>query len=503
MQSRLQGMLGLWRNLISCLFQLFSTSVPWWKPLPVDQEIRLDRTSFDVDIPKPEAPTRLNDLPTELVFLIFSFTMPPSTASSSFLGLREGPWVLSAVCSSWRSFVLSQPCFWNSISLDFADDDPESPSFSEMEPKLKLLLARSVQAPLSITFRACFCTDRERRALDLLALHCERWGSLNFTGPPTLCSRLDVVRGNLPLLRALDIRVHQDHIDKKSHCYDMFDACPSLRSVSVNAGRCGGDRPLIAGLPFAQLRRYCSSNPWEAHAHALRSAPSLVECVLHLSGPSAPSGPPITLPHLLRLSISKTHVLDFLETPALEELYCCEQSSHLDAFLARTPTLQKLFVAVAPSTPDIAPLLRVAKRTTNLCLYLPTNLASDLFSLLAPPPRRDGHALTPSHIPPIPALRALSLCLVPIAGKPLDQGQLMQAVEALARDGALRSLKLSGTNLTPSPGTLARMERLRASGVDIVIFPATEALYPDMIPEDFRMYNDRPYRLHESLSKAP
>ncbi|KAJ7645676.1 hypothetical protein DFH06DRAFT_1333310 [Mycena polygramma] len=182
MQSRLQGMLGLWRNLISCLFQLFSTAVPWWKPLPVDQETRLDRTSLDVDIPKHEAPSRLNDLPTELGFLIFSFTMPPSSASSSFLGLREGPWALSAVCSSWRSFVLSQPCFWNSISLDFADDDPESPSFSEMEPKLKLLLARSAQVPLSITFRACFCTDRERRALDLLALHCERWGTLNFTG---------------------------------------------------------------------------------------------------------------------------------------------------------------------------------------------------------------------------------------------------------------------------------------------------------------------------------
>ncbi|KAJ7610307.1 hypothetical protein DFH06DRAFT_1374686 [Mycena polygramma] len=407
--------------------------------------------------------------------------MPPSTASSSFLGLREGPWALSAVCSSWRSFVLSQPCFWNSISLDFADDDPESPSFSEMEPKLKLLLARSAQAPLSITFRACFCTDRERRALDLLALHCERWGSLNFTGPPTLCLRLDVVRGNLPLLRALDVRVHQDHIDKKSHCYDMFDDCPSLRSASVNGG---GDRPLIVELPFAQLRRYCASNPWAAHAHALRSAPNLVECVLHFSGPSTPSGSPITLPHLLRLSVSKTN-----------ELYCCEQSPHLDAFLARTPTLQKLFVAVAPSTPDIAPLLRVAKKTTNLCLYLPTNLASDLFSLLAPP-RRDG------HVPPIPALRALSLCLVPIAGKPLDQGQLMQAVESLALDGALRSLKLSGTNLTPSAGTLARMARLRARGVDIVIFPATEALYSDMIPEDFRMYNDRPYRLHESLSKA-
>ncbi|KAJ7656522.1 hypothetical protein DFH06DRAFT_1132448 [Mycena polygramma] len=484
MQTRLQG-LSLWHS-ISRLFDHLFEGAPlgWWGPklvlLTSDQETRPTHNSgsLDGDIRKDEEPfSKLHDLPIELLLLVFAFAMPPFTPPSGFLGLREGPWALSAVCHGWRTLVLSQPSFWNFVFLDFAADDPESPSFAEMEPKLILLLARSAQSPLHIIFRTSFFTDRERRSLDLVALHCERWGTLTFTGPPVLYFRLDAVRNRLPLLRALDIRVHQEYLDTSAPAprYAMFVACPSLRAVSVNAGR-GGARPLLVDLPFAQLRYYSASNPWDAHAHALRAASSLTDCVLHITGvsestPSADGGP-IILPRLRRLCVSRTDVLDFMETPALRELYCCSPSTHLYAFLARATGLQKLFVA-SPEA-DIAALLRGAGTIPDihLCLYIPASAASDLFSLL-------------SQIP-VPGLRALSICLAP-DGHPsftLDEAQLMQTVDSLSQDGALCSFKLSGANLILSVATLAWMERLRGLGMEMVVSPGASS---GMVPEDFRL----------------
>ncbi|KAJ7631311.1 hypothetical protein DFH06DRAFT_1140563 [Mycena polygramma] len=486
-------------NLIPPLFDLFSAGAPWREPLTAGQEEQLDRDAFAADTQDYEGPfSRLHELPVELVFLIFAFTMPPFTPSSGFLGLREGPWALSAVCRSWRTLVLSQPTFWNSICLDFADDDYEAPSFAELKPKLQLLLARSAQAPLHITFRACFCTDRERRALDLLAQHCERWGSLTFTGPPTLCSRLDTVRNRLPLLRELDARVHQEHTSAPPPRYGMFGACPSLCAASVNSGRCGGGRPFLVDLPYAQLRRYSASNPWAAHAEALRAASSLVDCVLHFPGPAtehipsaSASGGRIVLPQLHRLSVSRTDVLDLLHTPALRELYCAGPSPQLYAFLPRAPLLRKLFVALPPSSPaaDIAALLRAAGTiaSLDLCLYLPMNLAQALFALLAPL----------RGVPWIPAasLRrgapAICVCLAPVAGHPPpDEAALRRTLEGLALPGARLSL---------AAGTLAR-------GMQIAITQAGAGselyLDPDWAPREFRLDNDfeRPYvdHLHAS-----
>ncbi|KAJ7656491.1 hypothetical protein DFH06DRAFT_1045850 [Mycena polygramma] len=432
--------------------------------------------------------------------------MPPFTPSSGFLGLGEGPWALSAVCRSWRTLVLSQPTFWNSICLDFADDDYEPPSFAELKPKLQLLLARSAQAPLHITFRACFCTDRERRALDLLAQQCKRWGSLTFTGPPTLCSRLDTVRSRLPLLRELDARVHQEHTSAPPPRYGMFAACPSLRAASVNSGRCGGGRPFLVDLPYAQLRRYSASNPWVAHAEALRAASSLVDCVLHFPGPAtefipsaSASGGRITLPQLHRLSVSRTDVLDLLDTPALRELYCAGPSPQLYAFLARAPALRKLFVALPPASPaaDIAALLRAAETIANLdlCLYLPMNLAPALFSLLAP--------LRGVPWIPAPSLRAPSICvcLAPVAGHPpLDEAKLLQTLDALALPGARLTSALSAA-------TLARGMQIAISQSHLPGAESSLYLDPNMVPKEFRLDNDfdRPYvdHLHEpSLEKG-
>ncbi|KAF8217048.1 hypothetical protein K438DRAFT_409623 [Mycena galopus ATCC 62051] len=426
----------------------------------------------------------VHSLPIEIISLIFAFTSPPLDAAYGLSGIQKGPWVCSAVCSRWRNIALSQPCLWTTVFLDFTDEDWRSATFEAIKPRLEAYLERSQQLPLNITFRAFWheahCRKRELRVLDLLALHCDRWETINFTGSAMLYDHLDGLRGNFAALRALSIRVRQENCTPLKGPLDIFGACPRLQEAFVNAGCYGGDRPTAVELPFSQLQRYGGSNSWANHANALRSTSNLVDCVLQFIG-SISFESTILLPHLLRLSVSRTDVLDFLDTPALKELYCCDHSSHLHAFLPRLPTLQKLFVANLPTTSDHTRLLDAAAIVTNMCLHLPAPFLSDLFSILE----------NPSGAAKIPVLHTLSLGLLPIGQLP-DEDQLMRSVESQWRDGRLRCLKLYGGKAVPSTNTLERMELLRKQGMEIVLFSGSSSFYADMIPEDFRLYND-PY----------
>ncbi|KAJ7117468.1 hypothetical protein C8R44DRAFT_626721, partial [Mycena epipterygia] len=56
----------------------------------------------------------LRHMPTEIISLIFTFTLPPHVP-----GAQSAPWTVSAVCARWRTIALSQPYFWNSIYIHF------------------------------------------------------------------------------------------------------------------------------------------------------------------------------------------------------------------------------------------------------------------------------------------------------------------------------------------------------------------------------------------------
>jgi hypothetical protein len=131
------------------------------------------------------------------------------------------------------------------------------------------------------------------------------------------------------------------------------------------------------------------------------------------------------LPQLRHLS-----TLDYLDTPALHELYCFDHSSRLHSFLKRLPNLQQLFVGETPSVANIRSLFRAATTITHLLIYLPMAFASDLFSLLENSEYEER--LT------TPALHTISICLVPVKYSPIDQDQLMRAVEAQWQGGSWR-----------------------------------------------------------------
>ncbi|KAJ6593312.1 hypothetical protein B0H19DRAFT_16957 [Mycena capillaripes] len=252
-----------------------------------------ERNFLDTEIRKHEgALSPLRRMPTEIISLIFTFATPPVTPSNNLMDVQEGPWVLSAVCGRWRTIILSSPWFWTSLYLDFTDDDPELPSFAGVLPMLEAQLERSQRLPLNITFYAFDdydCTEREREVLELLALHCDRWETIKFTGPPVMYRLLEDIRDSLHILRKLDIAVPETTLE----FMDLFQSCPRLEEAFVNAGGYGEDRSWTAELPFAQLRRYSASNPWPTTSMPFALHPILwIVCCMFHDFPRSPQQAP-------------------------------------------------------------------------------------------------------------------------------------------------------------------------------------------------------------------
>ncbi|KAJ7818718.1 hypothetical protein B0H14DRAFT_3739670 [Mycena olivaceomarginata] len=373
---------------------------------------RLNDADRDLN-PRPNSRTRKHEaalspvqrMPTELISLIFTFTQPPFATSD---GLFKHPGRTMAPQCRVQPLAGHRPFPALSLGNDM----------SRFHSRLEAHLERSQQRAGT----ACSVSP---------ALHCDRWETISFTGSAMLYYHLDSIRGNLSLLRAIDIRVRQEHCVPRGGSLTIFDSCPRLHEAFINPGRYGGDRRLAIDLPFSQLHRYSGSNSWANHAYVLRSNSSnLVDCVLHLIGSPALSESPILLPHLRRLSVSSTDLLELLDTPVLEELY-----SHDSVPLPRD------FGPCAPA----AEALRRGHPLRGSSGADPS-FASHLFAILgvgSRPPKQDedGHGVPASTL----ALCALSLCFVPDSDRssapaPVGQGALLGFVESQL--GSLRSLEI-------------------------------------------------------------
>ncbi|KAJ7812042.1 hypothetical protein B0H14DRAFT_3753978, partial [Mycena olivaceomarginata] len=106
-----------------------------------------ERESLDAEVRRHEgALSPLRRTPVEIISLIFTFAAP---FRSDVMNVEEGPWVLSAVCSRWRTIALSQPSLWNGLVLNFTDDNPDSPeSAGRILPLVEAHLERSQKLPL-------------------------------------------------------------------------------------------------------------------------------------------------------------------------------------------------------------------------------------------------------------------------------------------------------------------------------------------------------------------
>ncbi|KAJ7148394.1 hypothetical protein C8R43DRAFT_1236834 [Mycena crocata] len=447
------------------------------RKMRLDAQIAAVRTSLDNLIRKRsilEVETRehegtlspLRRMPPELLSLIFVLT--------HIHDKNPAPWKISQVCRRWQAIVSSQPSFWKSVILDFENRQRDS---STSKWGLETQLQRSGNSPLNILFTCRFTfrdyTKHELTILLILAKHCRRWKKIQMWCPLGLYSKLASVRGDLPLLRELNLRSDPYRDEDEEHLIEVFELGPELQQVSLNVG--AGVKVV---LPFSYLLQYVSRSGWDSFSKALRSASNVVDCGLDLVGTSAPPTTPIVLPHLLRLSLSDSTLLEYLEAPNLQELYCCSRSDHLSSLCARRRlSLQKLVLFYPASVADVAGILEKLPTITELGLSIKMDSLDALATLLAI--RNESTDLAPS-------LRCITICsseerLIAFSFFSRASPPVVNMVESRWKGGHLRSITYPDPAKYPS-GKDKQMQPFKAQGLKIRVALEDHCYHLDMIP---------------------
>ncbi|KAK7024951.1 F-box domain-containing protein [Favolaschia claudopus] len=481
-------------------------------PLKVEFDLlREERSALEVEIRKHErAVSPLRRFPTELMSEIFAQAVQPceilkDSSNSYFLDMQSGPWLLSAVCSRWRGIALSQPNLWAFLPLNFRRRRSTLERVAGTLSIVQAHIDRSQNAPFKLIFIPSYTTrllEVEQDVLGRLIPHIARWEELVISGTPALYKSLATRSAStgFPTLRTLAILVHKAG---NEGIRNVFDSCPRLEEVFFNM-ESKDNTPVDFYVDTTILRRYGAKNSWERHIDVLSNANNLVDCVLRFTFPFRPvlTETKIQLPHLSRLAVIHNKALDFLEAPALQELYCCDHLPELYDQLRQFPSLQKLFVGAPPHsvTVDLDSFMHSVPTVTSLCVYLPMNSAPAMFKVL----RTSSTTIQQnqdSTSDGLPFLRTLALCIGPQSstdiGGPLNQDELMHAIETQWRRG-LRSLHIYVAKFVPSENTLERMETLRQQGMHLVLEKHALQVYQRMVEPDFRLYTDS-YDLSEAM----
>ncbi|KAJ7464485.1 hypothetical protein FB451DRAFT_439970 [Mycena latifolia] len=419
-----------------------------------------EREALDVEIQKHQgALSPLRRMPTEILSHIFTFTLRPHHPDA-----ESAPWIVSAVCARWRAIVLCQPSFWNSIHIG-----PAPPKIPASGFRLQTQLPRSEELPLHVIF---FCedaenfTEREMELIDILAQYCARWETASIYGPEELYSAIEHhLRRQLPLLRKLRLEMF---FEDESSSLNLFDDAPELQEVYVNTIL--WNFPIALKVPWPQLLKYGGSNTWGGHLDALRSGLNLVECTLEFWSNSTDVGTVIQLPHLLRLSLSEPAFLACLDTPALLELHCDQDSDLLALFFRRVPCkLQKLVLRDLNGDLEVSDLTAILDSVPTITYlgfpFLPVGFVHTLYS-------------APELAP---ALECMSFHL-----QPDIHDELVEALQSpVWQARKLRSLKM--TLQSPSPDLLGQFDLIRCRGMEIAIFRSGDDRWADMIPKTLQL----------------
>ncbi|KAK7024915.1 hypothetical protein R3P38DRAFT_1054100 [Favolaschia claudopus] len=452
-----------------------------------------ERRTLDIQIGKHlGALSPLRRVPTEILSLIFESAVDPGERPGAPWGeilMNMVPWDLSNVCVRWRRIALSQPNLWTFIGLTSHTRPPSSATLRIVEAQL----TRSQQMPLRIhfnPFREDRLTAAERKVFRLLSRHCERWQDVDLYGPASMYHSLEDQGSQFPLLRKLKIVVGvRDGL--ADEIGDLFAHCPKLDEVSMNLQE--HEYEIAACLDTTNLRRYFAHNSLQNHANILCSANNVVDCLIQLTWGTDIFVTKIRLPNLCRLAIEDAELLDVLDVPALQELYCSHHTPQLHARLQNLRGLQKLYVGKPQShiIVDFSSFLNVTQAIPCLCAYIPLACASALFEFL-----KSSTTFQASHhgAPSSPALRSLVLFLGPFDydGIPIDEDQLLCAIEAQWHHRRLHAFHMYAAKFIPTSAILGRIDALRGEGMDVQLERDSEHLYAKVVPSDFAIHQCSP-----------
>ncbi|KAJ6471875.1 hypothetical protein C8R45DRAFT_1164424 [Mycena sanguinolenta] len=266
----------------------------------------------------------LRRMPPELLCEIFGWTL----ASARKAQLKRHPYLASGFClnaSLWSTVAINYGTLKRSSSYPLA--------------MIETHVARAQK--LRIYFHGCDPFSRhDSNQIEIfrcLVKHASRWEELHLEATHSLYVLFESLPDCVPLLHRVRMRVRRNQHSPTAESFRFLNTTPSLVDISLY------NQPSSFSFhPSSQLARYQLEAPLKVHLGILQLAPRLVEVhmrvqVNHKSWPD--SREIIVLSSVRHLYTSQPKALDYIQTPALEDLavpFGISSCHHLDSYLARS-----------------------------------------------------------------------------------------------------------------------------------------------------------------------
>ncbi|KAJ7608689.1 hypothetical protein FB45DRAFT_876959 [Roridomyces roridus] len=258
-------------------------------------------------------------IPPEILSEIFLWSLPErpfNRCNSDFL--EDSPWVLTHVCSHWRTVSTATHALWSTVFI-YIDDEKATLPLDAVRTQVQR--ARS----LRIKFTASEHRYRmlEEEIFGCLEEHAEKWEELRMTVSTTTLPRFEHLHDRIAALRTVSLWWVGENHDDDMDTLDCFETATSLVDVAI------GYEWLTAVFvyPLSQLTRYQAVGFWDTHQAVLSMSPALVEVSIKMTFSDLEDvcdwtspGPVIELSQLRRLYVSHIGVVAGLKTPILEKI---------------------------------------------------------------------------------------------------------------------------------------------------------------------------------------
>ncbi|KAJ7490977.1 hypothetical protein FB451DRAFT_1552531 [Mycena latifolia] len=313
----------------------------------------------------------LRRMPLEVLAEIFSWTLPSldDALTRRKFDRSHSPWVLTQVSSRWRAVALSAPSLWSLIVINGSDLNANSLSMVkthvERARQLKIYFFGSKRKP----------PNRQIDLFQFLSEHSAQWEELRIRVTSDIAPLLVILRNRLPSLRRAWIQWKSAEDQTGVQSIDCFQTASAL--IEIGVFNQYHYVPIL--LPAQQLTRYCLDAPWNVHAGILELSQSLVEAhiVVNFEDETWPENEDIVnLMCLLRLYISNTRILNYLRTPALQEITAevrenDEPIHRLRPFLVRSScNLRRLCLYGTPGADATTEILLTAPSIVELGILI-------------------------------------------------------------------------------------------------------------------------------------
>ncbi|KIK62778.1 hypothetical protein GYMLUDRAFT_242421 [Collybiopsis luxurians FD-317 M1] len=258
----------------------------------------------------------VNHLPSELLVEIFEHYV--ETQCADILDRNNGIWLLTKICSRWRSLALSVPTLWSLIVIKLWTTTVPG-TYPDLLPVVTHFLTRSRNCPLSI--RLVTQSNTHAPLLERLCEHSRRWARVALCMPVSQYPALNEKPLNLESLLELELEISHAFVGRPLRAFKLhtFRNAPNLRSLSLPNWHFDPIKSL--DIPWHQLLYYSNLSA-QGLVDVLRCAQNIVRIRVEGFATCKNSADPLTLPFLRRLYTrgDTTCVFEAASMPALIEL---------------------------------------------------------------------------------------------------------------------------------------------------------------------------------------